>query len=120
MLAAACCSALQRESNCVATRRDCRDRAAAASAVLIATSKGPARVEFAKYLREYWRLAGFTLRTRKEAGFLVTGPDYYVLRLSLASGLDHLERGDVEKLNQVHRILNRIISTAGQFWRGDD
>ena len=81
----------------------------------VATSKGPARVEFAKYLRTYWKLAGFTLRTRKEAGFLVTGPDYYVLRLSLVA-LTTSREGDVEKLNQVHRILKRSASSEARKW----
>ena len=81
----------------------------------VARSKGIARVEFAKYLRAYWRLAGFVIRTRKEAGFLVTGPDYYVGRLSLVALTNSLEK-DVAKLEQVCRILKRSESSEARRW----
>ena len=33
----------------------------------VARSKGVARIEFAKHVRAYWRVAGFTIRSRKES-----------------------------------------------------
>ena len=49
----------------------------------VGESQGEGRVPLAQCLREYWRAAGFTLRTRMEGGYEVTGPDYFVLRVSL-------------------------------------
>ena len=81
----------------------------------VARSKGTARVEFAKHLRAYWRVAGFTIRTRKEAGYLVTGPDYYVGRLSLVALTSSLE-GDVERLKLACRVLKRSASSEARRW----
>ena len=81
----------------------------------VARSKGVARVELAKYVRAYWRVAGFTIRTRKEAGFLVTGPDYYVARLSLVALTASME-GDVARLESIHRVLKRSASSEARRW----
>ena len=81
----------------------------------VGVSKGKARVELAKHIREYWRLAGFSIRSRKEAGFLVTGPDYYVLRLSLVA-LTNSQEGDIEKITQVGRLLKRSASKEARQW----
>ena len=81
----------------------------------VARSKGVARVEFAKYLRKYSSLAGFKIRSRKEAGFLVTGPDYYVGRLSLVA-LSSSAAGDEARLEMVHRVLRRSASTEARRW----
>ena len=81
----------------------------------VARSKGVARVELAQHVRNYWRVAGFKLRTRKEAGFLVTGPDYYVGRLSLVA-LTTSKEGDLERLDLLGRILKRSASKEAQRW----
>ena len=81
----------------------------------VARSKGVARIELAKHLRAYWRLVGFKIRTRKEAGFLVTGPDYYVGRLSLVALTTSLE-GDVARLEQACRVLKRSSSMEARKW----
>ena len=47
----------------------------------VGLSKGPARVALTQYIRAYWRQAGFEVKTRKEGNYLITGPNYYVVRL---------------------------------------
>ena len=81
----------------------------------VGLSKGPARVQFAKYVRKYWKLAGFTIRTRKEAGFLVTGPDYSVLRVSLVA-LSRSAEGDEERIELLHRLMKRSASAEARKW----
>ena len=51
----------------------------------VGVSKGPAKVHFARILREYWEDAGFTIVVRREAGYQVEGPSYYVVRVSLVA-----------------------------------
>ena len=81
----------------------------------VGVSKGRARVQLAKYVRAYWKLTGLTIRTRKEGGYLVTGPDYYVVRLSLVA-LTTSKTGDEEKLRLVSRILARSDSKEARKW----
>ena len=81
----------------------------------VGRSKGPARVELEKYVRAYWKLAGFQIKTRKEAGFLVTGPEYYVLRLSLVA-LTNSAKEDEERLEQVARLMRRSASSEARKW----
>ena len=81
----------------------------------VGRSKGWARVEIAKYLRAYWRLAGLKLNVRKEGGYLVTGPDYFVVRLSLVA-LTGSPAGDVAKLELIQRILARSSCREARKW----
>lgn len=59
----------------------------------VGLSKGPARVALTKYMRAYWQQAGFHIKSRKEGNYLITGPDYYVVRLSLVVLSDSREAG---------------------------
>ena len=81
----------------------------------VGRSKGKARVELVKYLREYWRVSGFKIKSRREAGFLVTGPDYHVVRLSLVALTKSLE-DDTKKLEQVGRLLKCSASIEARKW----
>ena len=81
----------------------------------VAVSKGKARVDLARYVREYWNLAGFRVHSRREAGFWVTGPDYFVLRLSLVA-LTKSREEDVERIEQVGRLLERSASGEARRW----
>ena len=58
---------------------------------------------------------GFKIRTRKEAGYLVTGPDCYVGRLSLVALTASFE-GDVQRLELACRVLKRSASKEAQKW----
>ena len=54
----------------------------------VGTSEGECKIELAAALRAYWREAGFALRGKEgegivSNGYLVEGPNYYVLRVSL-------------------------------------
>ena len=81
----------------------------------VGVSKGWARVAIAKYLRAYWKLAGFKLNMRKEGGYLVTGPDYYVVRLSLVA-LTNSPGGDAEKLQAIRNRLERSACPEARRW----
>ena len=75
------------------------------------SSKGAARIEIGKYLREYWSLVGFdmTPERRVDAGHRVTGPDYSVLRLSLVA-LGSSPAEDSDRFDLVCRLLARSRS----------
>ena len=67
-------------------------------------SRGPAQIELAKLLRDYWRDVNFTVEKRVEGGYQVEGPSYYVLRLSLVA-LTNKSKDDVAELKRLGRIL---------------
>ena len=46
---------------------------------------------------------------------MVTGPDYYVARLSLVALTSSME-GDVARLGSVHRVLKRSASSEARRW----
>jgi hypothetical protein len=56
------------------------------------------KIECAKVLQDYWRLAGMKVTTTMQAGVKVTRPDFWVVRVNLL-GLD-ATRGDVERLQR--------------------
>jgi hypothetical protein len=56
------------------------------------------KLECAKILQDYWRLAGMKVTTTMQAGVKVTRPDFWVVRVNLL-GLD-ATRGDVERLKR--------------------
>ena len=55
------------------------------------------------------------IRTRKEGGYLVTGRDYYVVRISLVA-LTTSRSEDKTKLDMVGRILSRSDSKEARRW----
>ena len=78
----------------------------------LGTTLGEAAVPLAKLLRDYWALAGFTLRTWSEGGFEITAPDYFVLRVSFL-GMDKAtfdRLGKVIAISQVREV--RELSKA--------
>ena len=81
----------------------------------VGRSKGWARVAIAKYLRAYWMLAGLKLNVRKEGGYLVTGPDYFVVRLSLVA-LTGSPTKDMAKLELIQGILSRSSCREARKW----
>ena len=81
----------------------------------VGVSKGRARVQLARYIREYWRLTGFTIRTRKEGGYLVTGPDYDVVRVSLVA-LSSTKSGDRARIELLGEVLSRSKSREVRRW----
>ena len=81
----------------------------------VGLSKGPARVALTKYIRAYWQQASFKIKTRKEGNYLITGPDYYVVRLSLV-GLTNSREGDIQKVELVHRLMQRSASREARQW----
>ena len=81
----------------------------------VGLSKGPARVALTQYIRAYWRQAGFEVKTRKEGNYLITGPNYYVVRLSLV-GLSTSRESDVKKIELVHRLMQRSASREARRW----
>lgn len=81
----------------------------------LGTSRGPANVKFAQILREYWEAAGFPIVQRKEAGFLVEGPSYYVVKISLVA-LAKQSSGDAARLALLVRTLkNSKVAQARKF-----
>ena len=81
----------------------------------VGLSSGPAQVRLADFMREYWRLAGFIVRSRQEAGYLITGPDYYVVRVSLVALSKSME-GDLERLELLARVLQMSESREARRW----
>ena len=81
----------------------------------VGVSKGRARVQLAKYIREYWRLTGVTIRTRKEGGYLVTGPDYDVVRVSLVA-LSTTKAGDKARIELLGKLLAHSKSKEVRRW----
>ena len=78
-------------------------------------SLGPAQVRLEEFLKEYWRAAGFAIRARHEAGFLVTGPDYVVVRVSLVA-LSQSREEDLERLGLLARVLKISESKEARRW----
>ena len=78
-------------------------------------SLGPAQVRLEFFMREYWRVAGFTIRSRHEAGYLVTGPDYVVVRMSLVA-LSKSKEGDLDRLEHLARVLRISESKEARKW----
>ena len=81
----------------------------------VGLSKGPARVRLADFLRAYWKAAGMKVVSRLEAGYMVTGPDYSVLRVSLVA-LSGSQEGDLERIEMLGRILSRSDSSEARRW----
>merc|ERR1712070_739397 len=81
----------------------------------VGLSLGPARVRFEDFTRNYWELVGFEIRTRHEAGYEITGPDYYVVRVSLVA-LTRTGEGDVERLEHLARVLRISESREARKW----
>jgi len=72
----------------------------------VGVSKGEARVPLAALLREYWRLAGFTIVHRDRAGFTEEGPDPSVVRVSLIAPSDRAG-DDRSRFDHLLRVLSR-------------
>ena len=81
----------------------------------VGVSRGPACVRLADYLRGYWTAAGLRTISRLEAGYLVTGPDYSVVRVSLVA-LTESREGDLERIDMLGRILARSDSKEVRKW----
>ena len=81
----------------------------------LGVSQGDAHVELARYLREYWRQAGFRIVVRHEDGYRVEGPDFMVLRLSLVA-LSESRKGDLDRLAVMHSVLSRSRSPLARQW----
>ena len=81
----------------------------------VGLSKGAAQVPLARLVREYWALAGFDLIVRDEGGYRVTGPDYYVIRVSLTALADSRE-GDQQRLNLMADLLSRSECAEARRW----
>ena len=63
----------------------------------LAGTTSTSNIQCAKYLRDYWRLAGMTTTTQVESGIRVTRPDFWVVRVSLL-GMRPGEGGEFERL----------------------
>jgi hypothetical protein len=81
----------------------------------VGLSKGPAKVRLADFLQAYWRAAGMKVVSRLEAGYMVTGPDYSVLRVSLVA-LSVSQENDLERIEMLGRILRRSESVEARKW----
>ena len=81
----------------------------------VGTSRGPAKVPMAQILRDYWEAAGFKIVKRKEAGFLVEGPSYFVVRVSLVALTDKAS-GDTTRLDLLERTLKASKVPAAAQW----
>jgi hypothetical protein len=81
----------------------------------VGVSKGPAQVRLADYLRAYWAAADMKVVSRFEAGYLVSGPDYSVVRVSLVA-LTESRDGDIERIDMLGRILARSDSDEARKW----
>ena len=81
----------------------------------VGLSKGVGRVRLAELVREYWRLAGFTIVHRLRGGFHVEGPDYSVVRVSLVA-LSDRQAGDSDRLDQLVGVLRRSRVAEARQW----
>ena len=81
----------------------------------VGMSKGPARVRLADHLQDYWKAAGMKTVSRLEAGYLVIGPDYSVVRVSLVA-LAASREGDLERIAALGRILERSDASEARKW----
>ena len=81
----------------------------------VGTSKGRARIQLTIYIRAYWQLTGLTIRTRKEGGYLVTGPDYDVVRVSLVA-LTVSKADDKGRVELLGRLLAGSESKEARRW----
>ena len=81
----------------------------------VAESEGAARVELARIVREYWQEAGFTLVSRYEGNYVVTGPDYYVVRVGL-SAMGAVASEDDARFDQLCRVLRCSESERARAW----
>jgi len=80
-------------------------------------SKGAAKIELGRFLREYWASVGFDMTPpgRVDAGYHVTGPDYSVLRLSLVA-LGQSTAEDAAQLDLIVGLLTRSRSPEARKW----
>ena len=81
----------------------------------VGLSKGPARVRLADHLRDYWEATGMKSVSRLEAGYLVIGPDYSVVRVSLVA-LTASRGDDLERIAMLGRILERSDASEARKW----
>ena len=87
----------------------------------VATSLGPARVELAKYLRAHWASTGVRVVSRFAGGYVETGPDYYVVRLSflgLGVGRKHMPMPKLERVFIDDHVSNPRSGLAACFITG--
>ena len=70
---------------------------------------------FAQILRDYWEDAGFEIIIRKEAGYQVEGPSYYVVRVSLVA-LAAKPADDVKRLDALVRTLRSSKVEGARKW----
>jgi hypothetical protein len=52
---------------------------------MVGTSKGPAEVELAQALRDWWAACGFHIESHTEEGWRVEGPSFWVVQIPLIS-----------------------------------
>ena len=81
----------------------------------LATSRGAAGVRLADFIREYWATVGFRIVHRYRGGYLESGPDYSVLRLSLVALSPDLQR-DRERLGVVARVMAQSSHPQVRQW----
>ena len=81
----------------------------------VGLSKGVGRVRLAELLREYWRLAGFSIVHRVRGGYHVEGPDYSVIRVSLVT-LSDRHGGDSDRLQQLVGVLRKSRVAEARQW----
>ena len=79
----------------------------------VASSEGETRIQLARYLRAYWADTGLDVVARMEAGYLVEGPDFYVVRVSLMGLVGEAGR---QRLLLMGRLLRTSASPMARRW----